>query len=513
MEYLVKPWQHQLDAIERAKSSHDFALFFEMGTGKTGTAINILRHKTVAKGRFLKTLIFCPPIVIPNWVTEFGLHSKIDPDRIVPLNESGQKRLKLFEANGFGRDPLTGQMGQRPCIFVTNYESLLMPALFQAMKRWGPEVLIWDESHRLKSTKARRSKLAYELSNVGDLRPLSYLLSGSPVLNSPLDLFQQYKIMDGGATFGTNYWIFQARFFEDKNAWMKASNRQKWFPNLVVRPGAVEEINELIFRSGMRVTKEECLDLPEEVPVTIKCGMLPEQRKHYEEMKRDFLAYVDGVGCAMATMALTKALRLMQITSGYLPLMPPLPPVDTPLIQTHSEPTKKVYEGSPKEEALEELLREITPNSKVLVWAVWKENYATIRKVCERLKLVMVEVHGEVSTHEQTENVRRFKEDPSVRVFLGHPGSGGIGINLTEAPYSIFYSRTFSLEHFLQARARNHRGGQKEKVTHYDLVCHGTIDEIAQNALAKKLDLSERLLKDISAELRGKQHERNQSPT
>lgn len=491
MEYKVKPWGHQLTAIERAKALPWFALFFEMGAGKTATVINVLRHKMNERREYLRTIVFCPPIVVPNWRDEFALHTKIDPRLVVLLTGDGKQRLKKFREAAWAQDPITGEDSPRPVFFVTNYETLLMKELFQEFQRWAPEALVFDESHRLKNYAAKRSKLAEQLANPkGNAKPLTYLLSGSPVLNSPMDLFHQFLIMDGGATFGRNFFVFRARYFIDKNA---ALPKARYFPNWVVRPGAVDEINQLIFRTGMRVTKEECLDLPEEVSVTLKCGMTPTQAKNYKEMKQDFITFVNDHPSS-ATLAIVKALRLMQITSGFLPLAPAATDDDS-LFKT---PAVCHYEKTPKVETLRELLEELTPHSKVIVWAVWKENYATIRGVCEELGVGYVEVHGDISRRDQDDAVARFKSDPSVRVFIGHPGSGGIGINLVCAPYSIFYSRTFSLEHWLQARARNHRGGQTQKVTHFDLVCEETIDELVQNKLAQKQDLSESLLKDIS---------------
>lgn len=504
MDFLVKPWAHQLTAIERAKSLPYFALFFEMGAGKTGTAINILRAKMTPMGRYVKTLILCPPIVVPNWADEFAMHSKIPRDRVVLLQGSAKERLKTFNEHAYQDDT------PRPVFFVTNYESLLLGGfkektgkkryiegeLFQAMYKWAPEAVICDESHRLKNYKAQRSQLVQKLANPVDpktkaplRKPWTYLLSGSPVLNSPMDLFYQFLIMDGGETFGKNFFVFRARFFEDKN---KDMPKERYFPNWVVKSGAVEQINELIFKFGMRVTKDECLDLPEETSITIKCKMGPLQTRNYKELKRDFITTVESK-TASVTLAIVKALRLMQVTSGFLSLDGE---------GDEQDRAKAVYEECEKEQHLEHLLEELTPGSKVIVWAVWKENYAIIRRVCERLNVRFVEVHGGISRAQQNENVTRFKTDESVRVFIGHPGSGGIGINLTCAPYSIFYSRTFSLEHWLQARARNHRGGQTEKVTHYDLVCEGTIDELVQNKLAGKLDMSESLLKDISHSVR-----------
>jgi SNF2 family DNA or RNA helicase len=197
LQYLIPPWQHQLTAIERAKDMDFFALFFEMGAGKTMTAINILRHKINQKKRYLRTAIFCPPIVVPNWRDEFQMHSKMDPKQIVLLQGSGKKRLEQFKKAI--EQPLAP-------VFVTNYEALLMDELYAAMLAWRPEFIVDDESHRLKNYKAQRSKRAEKLANPKDgERPFVAILSGSPVLNSPMDLFQQYLIMDGGWTFGKKF--------------------------------------------------------------------------------------------------------------------------------------------------------------------------------------------------------------------------------------------------------------------------------------------------------------------
>lgn len=476
MEYKLPPWKHQLTAIERAKDLPYFAFFFEQGAGKTCATINTLRYKMAATGKYLKTLVVAPPVVLSNWKAEFLMHSKIPEDRIVVLNGTGEQRLKTFMDHAY-RDGVP-----RPMFFITNYESLLMEKFYAELIKWGPDAIVYDESHRLKNYKSKRAKRAEQIANPkGKVKPLTYILSGTPVLNSPMDLFYPFLILDNGATFGKNFFVFRGRFFQDKNAGMP---KQRYFPDWRVRPGALQEISELIYHHGMRVTKAECLDLPEEVTVTIPCKMSGEQLRNYREMKQDFITYV-GDKSASATLAIVKALRLMQITSGFLALTP---------LGEEGDSAKVVYRDTEKENSLRELLTDLTPHSKVIVWAVWKENYAVIRRVCEELKIECVEVHGGISRAKQDESILRFKSEGGVRVFIGHPGAAGIGINLTCAPFSIFFSRTFSLEQYLQARARNHRGGATEKVTHYDLVVEESIDSLIQKKLASKFEMSEDIL-------------------
>lgn len=512
MEYRIQPWKHQLQAIEKAVERHkrgailsdprlnSFYLAFEMGAGKTMTCINTIRQVWNSKQRLPRVLIFCPIIVVENWKKEWLMHSKISPDHITPLVGSGKKRIELFQNYGY-KEPGVRQ----PHIFITNYEALLMTELYELMKEWGPEVVVFDEGHKLKDYKSKRSKLAERLVNhqmkpdktkwalIGP-RPDVYMLSGSPILNSPMDIFHQYKVLDAGLTFGVNFFGFRAKYFRDKNAGMKKEN---YFPNWQPTPGAMREISKKLAASSMRVLKKDCLDLPPLIRQTIEVEMLPEQAKLYKSMLEDFIAYFERDKkeyVATAELALTKGLRLMQIASGFLKS------VDGDEVKLGDD------EFNPKQKALQELLEELTPHHKVIVWAPWRKNYDQIREVFEKVGIEWVEVHGGISQGDKMVAVERFNSDPKVRCLLGHPGSGGIGINLVAASYSIFYARQFSLEHDIQAEARNYRGGSEihEKVTRIDLVTKGTIEEKVLEKLASKVEVGEAVLREITLNLRGK---------
>jgi SNF2 family DNA or RNA helicase len=494
MDENVQPlWEHQRKGVELAvRNPIGFAFLFEQGTGKSRTAIETLRAKFSERGHLLPTIIFCPQIVISNWRDEWGKYSRVPESRVVSLVGPGKKRLEKFaECTAKSRE----------WIFVTNYESLLMADLFSAMSLWCPQVLVFDEAHKCKTPGTKRSKAAAKLANPkGTDKPYTYILTGTPILNTPMDIFQQYLIMDGGLTFGSNFWLFRAKYFKDRNAHMPKDKKYPLWEVMTIQKDGIDglrEINEKIFKRGMRVEKKDCLDLPPEVSVIIKVEMSPTQKRLYVEMKKDFITFYKSKACT-AQLAITKALRLMQITSGIVSVTD----------ETHEEKEVivEVLDDTPKLAAVKELLEEITESGgKVLLWAVWQKNYEQLAEVCKALSLDYVEIHGGISEKQKNENVARFKSDPNCRVFIGHPGSGGIGINLTVAAYSIFYSRTFSLEHYLQARARNHRGGSKEagheNITHYDLVCEGTIEELAIQKLANKIEVSDKILNELVDEL------------
>lgn len=466
-------WAHQRAAVERSKSLDYFALFFEPGTGKTRTAIHMARHKYNTHHALLPTLVLCPPVVISNWKREWAECSKIDPKRVIPLVGTGKERLEILK-----NSPLDS-------IFITNYETLLMKEVYAYMKvvfGSGPSLLIADEAHKCKDSTSKRTKALMDLAPLFKYR---YILTGTPILNSLMDLFSQFKILDLGKRFGKNFFSFRATFFEDKN---KAMPAQKYFPDWRPQGGSDTRIKNLMADCSMFAAKSECLDLPELVRKTIEVPMGKEQKRLYESMKRDLIATVMGddgkLRASIAELAITKALRLQQIVSGHLK------------VEDEGGPTKtlKILDN-PRKKALAELLEDLVPHHKVLVWAVYHDNYEDIREVCKDLKIEYVELHGQVTDREGA--MKRFDQDPNCRVLIGHPGSGGIGVNLTAASYSIFYSRSFSLEFDLQAEARNHRGGSErhESITRIDLVTPGTIDELVLKSLANKQALGDKILR------------------
>lgn len=474
MKFLTPPWKHQLAALERSKPLPEYAYLFEPGCGKSGTAINKLRWEFAKRDRIMRTLVLCPAIVIENWIDEFKKHSKIG-HRVYPLYGPIKKRIAFAEGKVQEDD------GQ---VFVTNYEGLAASKDFAAFfKTWKPEALIFDELHYLKAHNTLRTRICAELSRNAELR---LGLSGTPVLNSLLDVFAQWLVLDNGATFGKNFFAFRAEYFYDKNA---AMPKDRYFPDWRVRPDSADKIAALMAKKASYAKKSECLDLPPLVVKNVFVDLSKEQLMLYNALKKDFVAYMDDKAC-VATLAITKALRMMQVVTGYIPL--------EDMTARHAKSIKKL--DNPRAKALKELLEQIVGHSKVCVWACFKENYHTIRGVCDELGVGYVEVTGETNTKDRFESVRRFNEDPGCRVYLGHPASGGIGINLVAASYSIFYSRTFSYGHDVQAEARNHRGGSEihERITRINLVARGTIDEHVHARLEQKQEISGKVLEEIA---------------
>jgi len=472
-------WEHQKLALRYALTSFEteggYGLFMDMGTGKTRTAIEICRQVYNKEGKRLTTLIVSPLITLRNWKAEFLKFSKATEQDIVILDKSTKSKIKtLQEINTYGR------------IFITNYNGIIKKDFLEELLKLNPAVTIFDESHRAKNPRSQTTQACIRLTKQSRY---TLNLSGTPILNSKLDIFSQMYLLDKGKRFGDNFFRFQRQYFYDKNASMPS---HRHFPDWRENPNRSEELKEKINSICFSIKKQECITLPPFVVKDVLIGMSPEQEKAYSEMEETFISFLSSSECT-AQLAVVKALRLQQIVSGHLPL---------------DNGSMHNFDNTPREQALEEILSDITPQHKVLVWARFVENYKTIRNVCAKLKIPYVEIHGGISKDNKFKNMDVFNADDSIRVCIGNQSSGGIGVNLTAASYSIYYSRDFSLEADLQSEARNYRAGSDihEKITRINLITQDTIDELITKSLANKIKISESIFKQYAYKKRKKEN-------
>lgn len=473
--FLKQPWDHQLQIFQKGKDLKNFAVFAEAGTGKTLATILLALNKASGSEPVYKTLVITPKITIKNWQLEWLDATHLNEQEVVAVLGTGAERIAIIKESRHAR------------VLIASYESVIMPKVLAELMVWSPDILIVDESHKVKTPGASRTKKVFLLSQLSSVKH-RYIMTGTPVLNSPMDLFSQYKILDGGETFGKNFDRFKNEYFVNLNAGTRFN-----YPDWKMKEGALSQITEKIKPTSVSLKKADCLKLPPLVRKKIFVELSPEQARLYKEMARDFVTYFQG-RAVIAQMALTKLLRLMQIVSGF--------------VQTEGENGNpgvlRSIEDNPRQAALSELLEEILPSGKVIVWANFRQNYEQIRQVCESLKVSYAQIHGEINEKDQFRAIDTFTKDPDCQVLIGSPGSLGCGVNLTVAPYSIFYSRSFSLEHSVQAEARTYRAGSEvhQRLTRYDLIAEGTVDEYISQKLANKEAISFDLLQDLALALR-----------
>lgn len=463
-------WQKR--AVEENKNLNSYAFLADPGTGKTCAMINVLRDKCNDHKKILKTLIVAPVVTLYNWRNEIQKYSKIPPEVVVILRGSRAQRAAALNKT-------TAK------IFITNYESFVCPNFTKAATEAGFDVLILDESHYCKSPDSKRSKNIYTMSQVPRFK---YIMTGTLVPNSVMDIFMQFKILDGGATFGDNAFVFRSKYMRDANdAW---KGRQNYFPKWVARPEKFDELQEKIYRRGIRVTTSECMDLPPLIQQTYPVELSNSQKRYYNQMMRDFVAFIDegkAKGIVTAELAITKALRMQQIVTGF--------------VQTEEGQVVEIADN-PRLDAVEELLSALHEKHKVILWCSFRHNYKQLSDVCTKLGIKHVFLTGEQNAKEKDQSIESFENDDTVRVIIANRKAGGIGINLVAASYSIVYSRNFSLEEELQSQARNYRGGsqQHERIVKIDLCAVDTLDETITEALQNKKKVSDSIVEYVLKE-------------
>jgi len=489
MKFPIKPWQHQLDTFEICKGKNSWGIFHSCGAGKSATATHIARYKYAINEKILKTLILCPLGVMNQWHKEFVKFGGDRYEKEVHILNGSTKKVKLKR--------LDEHKGN---IYIINHDSLNVSEFYEWIHEQHFDFTIIDELHRFKAGTSARTKRLIEICKgynykkvgkkrrlVGRFPPIKYRfgLSGTPILNSPMDIWSQFEILHPGV-FNPNFILFRNEYMIDKNEAMKTTVPGRYFPDWQSKPDTYEKLNSIIYQYADRVKKEDCLDLPPLVKQTIEVPMTMEQKRVYESMKRDFIAFIkDNKGdtrACVANMAMTKGLRLQQIING--------------IFKDDTGKTSKLHQN--RSIYLKEVIEPLVMDNKVIIWTVFAPTYEDIAKVCEDLKVDYVMYTGLESKVEKDNNKFYFQNNPECKVMISNPASGGTGLDLPQAGYSVYYSRNFNLEHYLQSKDRNLRGNSKEfqdKITEIHLVTPDTIDVHVMEALENKNNMAEAIMR------------------
>ena len=473
-KFKTKPYAHQLEALEKSWAAETYALFMEMGTGKSKVLVDniaVLYDKGAIRG----ALIIAPKGVYKNWdEIEFPVHLPDHVEHTKVLWEPNITKRKQMELDTLfdGKEDLK--------ILIMNVEAFSTTKGLDFAHSFlniflGKALIGIDESTTIKSPTAKRTK---NILKIGELAKYRRILTGSPVTKSPLDLYTQCKFLDPYHLDEDSYYAFRARYSN-----MVKRNFGGRSVQLVVSYRRLDELAKKLEKFSYRVLKEDCLDLPPKVFTKRIVELSDEQKKMYLTMKNAAIAEQDGK--VMSSMsALTTLLRLHQITCGTFKADDgTLTPIKNNRIT-----------------ALMDCLEET--DGKVIIWATYRED---IKNIVESLKKAYgddstVEYHGGVDSTLRQKQIALFQQkNGPTRYFVGNPQTGGYGITLTAANTVVYYSNSYDLEKRLQSEDRAHRIGQTGSVTYVDFISEGTIDEKIVKSLRNKVNIANEIMgEDIS---------------
>ena len=469
-KFRTEPFEHQQKALDDSWSADYYALFMEMGTGKSKVAIDTIGMLYQAR-KISAALIVAPKGVYDNWVQgEIPAHLPDEIKRmVVRWTPSNTKKFQQ-EMKDLVYGPFDGIK-----IFVMNIEALSTPrgtkAAYAFLCRNPSNMMIVDESTTIKNRKATRTKNVMMLAKDAKYRRI---LTGSPVTKSPMDLFSQCAFLSPSALNFKSYYSFQNRYAVVQRRTMGPRAFQE-----IVAYRRLDELNEKLNRFSNRILKEECLDLPAKMYIRRDVPLTAEQDKAYVQMKKLALAKLDNGELATTASVLTQIMRLQQICCGHI----------------QSDDGELVTLASNRYKELIDVTEEL--QGKAIIWATYTHD---IQQIASALRdrfgpEAVATYYGDTRQDERQETVDKFQDkDSSLRFFVGQPRTGGYGITLTAANTVIYFSNSYDLEIRLQSEDRAHRISQDQKVTYIDLVSPKTIDEKILKALRGKIDLAGKVL-------------------
>ena len=475
-KFKLKPFDHQVKALEQGWNKQEFGFFMEMGTGKSKVLIDNIGILHLNYNLEF-ALIIAPKGVYRNWVAkEIPEHMSDEvPYRVIRWvsspNKTQQKELKSV-ADKF--DGLT--------IFVINVEAFSTvkgqnAGKWLAQRFGGRGLIAIDESTTIKNHKAKRTKALLKIAAGFQFRRL---LTGSPITKSPMDVYSQCEFLRPGLLGFDSYYAFQGRYAVINRRTMGAHSFQQivGFKNL-------DELTERIDRYSFRVLKKDCLDLPDKIYTVRYVGLTDEQAKMYKSIQETAIVMLESGDLVTAPAVITQLLRLQQVMSGHL----------------KTDDGDTIYFPSRRVDALKEILEEHA--GKVIIWSRFRYDIIQITKVLAETygEESVASYYGDTTDDARNDIVKQFQSpDSKLRFFVGNPATAGYGLTLTEADLVVYYANDFNLETRIQSEDRAHRIGQKNNVTYIDLITEGSIDEKIVKSLRDKIDIGAQVLGEQARE-------------
>lgn len=434
-----------------------FGLLFEMGCGKTLTAIAIA-GAGYQMGKVERLLIVAPTSVVAVWPKELQEYAKF---KYTCKTLLGEKKQRIKQIDDLLKFPFKALK-----VAVINYESTWRPEILEKLKEFDADMVIADESQRIKTYDAAQSKAMHEL---GDQARYKLILSGTPVQTAAIDIWSQYRFLDK-TVFGDNFFKFRGRY-----AIMGGYGNKK-----IVGYKDLEGLIKKEHSIAFRVTKDEALDLPEQTFETRKIQFNQKEKNLYERIKKDSYAELAGGGHITATTVLTRLLRLQQLAGGFL-------------VQDDAQKPQLVSRA--KLDALGDIIEDyvIGSGKKLVIFARFIAEVKAIMELADKVlpkELKQVAIYGDIKKEDRGDIVKQFQEDPKTVLFIGQIDTAGTGITLTAADTCVYYSKNFNYATYSQSLSRIHRIGQRNCCTYIDLEIEGTIDELISKALSRKEDMA-----------------------
>ncbi len=431
MNFKTQLLPHQILAVEKLKHLKIGALYMDMGTGKTRTALEliVLRYNASKVNHIL-------------WLCPCSVKSTIKAELAKHMNDD----MSMFTVEGIE------SLSQSDRLYLKLLDLVANKKVF----------LIIDESNLVKNHFAKRTKRIAALAKSCTYR---LILNGTPVSKNEADLFSQWYILDERILGYHSFWSFQANHLEYDDY------------GKVRRVLNVDYLTEKIAPYSYIVNKEECIILPAKRYRTHYFELTEEQGYAYYDAKEQLLANVDEFDSTTIYKLFT---GLQQVVSGNAIIS--------------IEPLKSVpmFDNPLDNPRIKALLNEVyNVDEKIIIWCKYKREIEDVSKVLRDKYGVssIVQFYGGIRLKDRNTELDKFRNE--AQFLIANKTCGGYGLNLQFCSYMIYYSNDFNWATRTQSENRIHRLGQNEEVRIVDICAESKIDERILENLNRKGNLCE----------------------
>lgn len=509
-QFKTNPFNHQRDALALCWNKPVFGLFMEMGTGKS-KVINDKAEQHYTADDINALIVYCPVGIRSNWVEQLFIHCRSlhNTWRMVG-GEYVSPAVKILDLGSKSNEhDLEGFLiASHPFkVLIVGIESLSGGCALQGIEKAGRAfqyvhrfalahrcMQAVDEAHNIKGHDSNRAINTVELGKLSQIRLVA---TGTPILQSLLDLFMYFEFLDPNIIGIGDYNSFKARY-----ALLSEDGYKR-----VVDYDNVEELMSLVQPHVYQCTKEEVLkDLPPKMYQTRKVTLSKPQREAYDAIKKTKMFEKGDSIKVVVDNCLAAYSALQTITGGF---------INYDKMQDHDVVTMLQGDKPPVMERVTEMLVPWKQNPKIqellavleengdrpcIIWACYTFE---ILQIAEALRATYgpdstVEYYGAVDLDERDVRKRKFLEGKA-KYFVANQKAGGVGLTLNVASLVVYMSNTFKYVDRVQSEDRNHRIGQDKSVLYVDIVASNTVDLAISRALAMKKDLAD-WVKDQLAE-------------
>ena len=444
-ELKTKPYQYQIDGINELLSFDKYLLLFDMGMGKGLTSIAVaLKRKELGQVKHCLVVSGINGMKY-TWKNEVEQHTTSDV-RVL----GSRKNKKGMWVSGSTQDKLDDLNNFNEFFLVTNVESLrnkeIRNKLKDLMKKKIIEMIIFDELQCCKSSASQQGKSLLLLSKYVKY---FYGLTGTPLMNNPLDLYVPLKLV---GKENANLYGFSHRY----------AVYGGFGGYEVIGTQNLDELQQKLDDVSIRKKKSDVLDLPPKVYIDEYVELGKKQRKIYDDVLKMIMENIDEI--SLSPDPLGQMIRLRQATA------------DTSILSSTIHESAKI-------DRLKEIVKEIVDNGEsCLIFSSWTTVTDILERELKEYKLAVIT--GKVKDRE--EQKKKFMEDKDCHILIGTIAAMSTGLTLTKATNVIFMDEPYTMAAKQQAEDRAHRIGTTSSINIITLMAKNTIDEYIHKLVIRK---------------------------